>query len=177
MNTFEHLDAKQLISRVGETDQEFLTAPSPELANTRALLRLALANLSRQKAERTYFLTEAAALLELALMDNEDLAHALQLSSSLSEIYLSFYQLTHEQRYLTICNQILKPLAHHEDANILLRLVRTNAAANHPALTKHWLGKLLKLQDADIAQIRHSSELSVFKGTDWLEELLKQKLH
>lgn len=177
MNTFENLDAKQLVARVGETDQEFLSAPTPELALTRAFLRLQLVNLSHQHAEKVYFLTEAAALLELALMEVDEPQHGLQLSAGLGEVYLAFYQTTHEQRYLTICKQILKPLSQLADARVLFALARTSAAENHPALTKHWLSKLLQLQDADLQHIRTASEFAAFKDTDWFNELLQQKLH
>ena len=177
MNTFENLNAKQLVARVGETDQEFLSAPTPELAITRAFLRLQLVNLSHQNNEKIYFLTEAAALLELALMEADDPLHGLQLSAGLGEVYLTFYQLTHEQRYLTICKQILKPLSQLADSRILFALARTSAAENHPALTKHWLTKLLQLQDADLQQIRLATEFAIFKDSDWFNALLQQKLH
>lgn len=177
MNTFEHLNAKQLVARVGETDQEFLSAPTPQLAITRAFLRLQLVNLSHQHAEKVYFLTEAAALLELALMEVEEPQDGLQLSAGLGEVYLAFYQVTHEQRYLTICKQILKPLSQLADARILLALARSSAADNHPALTKHWLSKLLQLQDADLQHIRTASEFAAFKDADWFNELLQHKLH
>lgn len=176
-NTFEHLNTSQLIEKIGETDQLFLTDPTPELAVIRAGLRLTLSRFSHQNNERLYFLTEAAALLEIALMNIEDAFHQVELSIGLSNIYLEFYQVTHETRYLLISSQILKPLSHHEDARILLGLARVSAASQHLALTKHWLGRLMKLDDVDINHVKQTIELNTYKEADWFNALIKQKLH
>jgi hypothetical protein len=45
----------KLISQIGETDQLFLTEPTPELAKRRALLRLQLSHHSHQKNEQLYW--------------------------------------------------------------------------------------------------------------------------
>lgn len=182
MNNPERKTISHLINQIGETDQQFLTAPTPELAERRATLRLQLAHYSHQKNEQVYFLTEAAALLELALMELEDLnalTHT-RLSTCLAQIYLAFYQITHEERYLTICNQILKPLAHLNTAEILLNLARTSAAANHPALTKHWLSKLMKHHAQEVMtelldELLQYPEFKSFKHEDWFQALLPKR--
>ena len=51
------LTSQQLVAYLGETDQEFLTAPSPSLAKLRAEIRLRLIVMSHQKQERIYLLT------------------------------------------------------------------------------------------------------------------------
>ncbi|HEY4714249.1 MAG TPA: hypothetical protein VIH30_08440, partial [Aquirhabdus sp.] len=50
------MTVSEIIARVGETDQLFLTAPTPMLAIERAQLRLMLVSLSHNQSEQLYFL-------------------------------------------------------------------------------------------------------------------------
>lgn len=185
-NSHERHTISQLIAKIGETDQQFLQQATPQLAQQRAALRVQLSQFSHQKNEKVYLLTEAAALLEMAIMalkdsDEDDLALHMRLCVCLAQVYLTFFQVTHQNHYLIICNQILKPHAHHRDADILIALVRTNAAANQPALTRHWLGKLMQHHAQDAMhhltdQLLHYPELQPFQQEDWFIQLLKPTL-
>jgi hypothetical protein len=166
-----------IVKRIGETDQQFLSNPTPELAKIRANLRVQLVQYSHQKQEQVYFLTEAAALLEIALMDVTSLEQHLELSAALGETYLQFYHVTHEKRYLIISKQVIKPLSHHSNTEILLALARLSATEQHPSLVKHWLTRLMQLPQVDIAAIRQAQELNDYWNEDWFKELLKPSLH
>lgn len=167
----------ELVRQIGETDQQFLVNPTAELAKVRAHLRVQLAEFSHHKNEKIYFLSEAAVLLELALMNVEGLQQHLELSAALGETYLSFYHLTREQRYLTIITQVVKPLAHHGNADILLVLARLSATEQHPALLKHWLSRLIQLPGFDLQAITQATEIAPYLGEDWFKQLVKTKLH
>lgn len=171
------LSSHQLVAQVGETDQQFLTNPTPALAKTRAQLRVALSKISRQRQEQLYFLTEAAALLEIALMNVSNLDEHIALSAALGETYLQFYHVTKEQRYLIINKQVIKPLSHHNSTEILLGLAKLSAVEQHPSLVKHWLTRLLEIEDADIQALWQVEELKPYHQESWFKQLLQQKMH
>lgn len=177
MTPISHQSSADLVRKIGETDQQFLTHPSPELAKLRANLRIALVQYSHQKQEQLYFLTEAAALLEIALMDVDSLEQHVELSAALGETYLQFYHVTHEKRYLIISRQVIKPLSHHPSAEILLALARLSATEKHPSLVKHWLTRLMQLPNTDIACIRQAPELDSYRHESWYQDLFKAHLH
>lgn len=172
----DHTIVAQLIARIGKTDQQYLTGSTPTLALQRARLRLELVQFSHQNNEKIYFLTEAAMLLELALMGVEDASLHATLTTTLADIYLEFYQTTHEKHYLLIVNQLLKPLSHLDDANIFLGLSRASAAQQHTALTKHWLGKLIKLGGIIPSDISGYPEFHQLKQDSWFIQLFKPTL-
>ncbi|ONG38444.1 hypothetical protein BKE30_12330 [Alkanindiges hydrocarboniclasticus] len=166
-----------IVRKIGETDQQFLTNPTPELAKIRAHLRVQLIQFSHQKTEQVYFLTEAAALLEIALMEVGNFAQHVELSAALGETYLQFYHVTKEQRYLVISKQVIKPLSHCDSPDILLALARLSATEKHSALVKHWLSRLMQLPTMDVNSIRQAAELDLYRHEDWFKELLKPHLH
>lgn len=165
---------KALIERLGETDQLFLTAPSPALAQERALLRQHLCWHSVQKTEQLYLLGEAAVLLETSLTEIEQADLHAQMSGQLAAVYLQFYQLTAEQKYLTIVGQILKPLSNRDEPSVLLGLARRDAAQQKPALVQHWLSKLLALPQVTWADVCDVPEFAAFAQTAWFLALAKQ---
>ena len=55
-------NTKQIIERIGETDQLYLTNNTPELALERADLRLQLVVFSNSRQEQIHFLQEAIVL-------------------------------------------------------------------------------------------------------------------
>lgn len=166
-----------LISRIGETDQEYLSASTPLLALQRAKLRLELVRFSHQKNEKVYFLSEAAMLLELAITESEEVLLNATLSAGLAEVYLEFYQTTLEDRYITIVNQILKPLTHLDQHDIMMGLARASAAKQHSALTQHWLSRWSKLGNTATNDLLHYPEFQHFQQEGWFSDLLKQKMH
>ncbi|XID74460.1 hypothetical protein ACF3NA_07950 [Alkanindiges sp. WGS2144] len=180
MTDLAQLNSAQIVERIGETDQQFLTEPTATLAKTRAQLRIKLVEFSHQKKEQLYFLTEAVVLLETALMQACNLQEHLELSAALGEAYLSFYQYTKEQRYMVISKQVLKALSHYDSPVILLALARLSAFEGHAALVRHWLTRLLRLPEADFQfmdSIKQAPELSTHIQQDWFKQLLQQKLH
>ena len=50
------IETKAIVSRIGETDQLYLTENTPELALERAELRMQLVTLSRVRQEQIHFL-------------------------------------------------------------------------------------------------------------------------
>ena len=180
MSQFSDLSSAEVVAKVGETDQQFLVEPSPSLAKIRAQLRLRLVEISNQKQEQLYFLTEAVVLLETALMEVNALEDHIELSAALGETYLTYYHLTQEQRYLIITKQVVKPLSHHAHPLILFILVRLNVLEGHLSLAKHWLTRLMHLPTLHPLQfedIQTTKELSKVVSEDWFKQLLKQKLH
>lgn len=143
-------DQSALIARMGELDAEArqltegVLEPAPQVME-RAGLRQQLALLSSQKGEQLHFLSEAAVLLEMALMEAGSPAERDRLAGQLGAVYLQFYQVTHEARYLTIAKQVLRPLSHSTEPLILLGLIRQAAFSDTAALGQHWIEKLLRL--------------------------------
>lgn len=133
-----------LISKLGETDQLFLTQNTPELALVRGKIRLELIKISRQKQEKIYFLQQTIAILEQARIEFTEapLELHLDLSIELAKAYLAYFEISQEARFALICEQILKPLAHYQHSQIYELLHQSSLAQNHPAMAKHWQNKL-----------------------------------
>lgn len=177
MTLVSSLSTHELVAKVGETDQQFLTQPTPMLAKLRSQLRIQLSKLSHQKQEQLYFLTEAVTLLELALLNVTSMDEHLELSAALGESYIEFYHATKEQRYLVISTQVIKTLSQHDHPLILLALARLSAAQQHESLVKHWLTRLLRIEDADINAIKQTDELKPYHHQIWFKQLLQTKIH
>lgn len=168
---------RQLIARLGETDQLAQQDQSIGLARERAELRQRLAAISTQKTEQLYLLGEAAVLLENALLIADDQATHVQLSAQLADLYLQFFGVTHEQRYLLIVGQILKPLSQSDYPPIGWHLLRLHALSNQPALTQYWLRKLLKSGMISWLQLEDMPELQPLQQADWFLALQRQYQH
>lgn len=134
----------QLIQRLGETDQLYLQQNSPELALERGELRLRLVALSQQKQEQIYFLQQTLVILEQARIefDEIDLTLYLDLSICLGQAYMTYFDISHEQKYALIAQQILKPLAHYERRELYQLLYNSAIAQQHPAMAQHWQKKM-----------------------------------
>lgn len=137
------LSNQQLVSRIGETDQQFLQQNSPQLALLRAQLRLEVVAQSRLRQERLHFLQEAIVLLEQARLDYDEMPMDLylQLSIALAQAYMTYFDITQEQRFAVIIQQILKPLAHWQNGDIYFYLACASAIQREYALSRHWLNK------------------------------------
>lgn len=137
------MNTSELIAQLGETDQQFLQQNSPELALQRGTLRLALVNASQRAEEQRYFLQQAIVILEQARLEFAEMPMALYLALSmqLAKTYLAYFDLTQEQRYALIAEQILKPLAHHQQIELYKLLMQSAQAQQHPALASHWQKK------------------------------------
>ncbi len=168
---------QQLIERLGATDQLAQQDQSISLAAERATLRQQLAALSHHKTEQLYLLGEAAVLLENAVMAAEEQLIHLQLSAQLSDLYLQFFKVTQEQRYLMVAGQILKPLSHSNHLSISWQLLRLHALGNQPALTQYWLKKLLGSGQVTWTQLDDLAELVPMRGLDWLQQLQQRYQH
>lgn len=168
---------RQLIQRLGETDQQARHDQSLGLASERAQIRQNLAAISQHKTEQLYLLGEAAALLESAVQLAEQQQIYNSLSAQLADLYLQFFSVTHEQRYLIIVGQILKPLSHSDHPAIGWHLLRLHALSAQPALTRYWLSKLLKSGMLSWAQLYDMPELNVMRQTDWFIALQQRYQH
>ena len=97
-------ETKQVIARIGETDQLYLNGNTPELALERAELRLQLVLLSHVRQEQLHFLQEAIVLLEQARIEYEEMPLSLYLNLSLclAKAYMIYFEITKEQRFALI---------------------------------------------------------------------------
>ncbi|SDB97231.1 hypothetical protein [Acinetobacter boissieri] len=170
--------SKSVIQRIGETDQMYLEANSAELALERGQLRLTLVELSQHKSEKIHFLHEAIALLEQARIEFEDIDTSLyvDLSLALAHAYMLYYELTHDIKFATITQQILKPLAHLKQANVYLILAYACKCKKELALTRHWLSKYLACTNKDLEMLLQHSAFQVLKDEIWFKELIHEHL-
>ena len=76
-------NTKQLIERIGETDQLYLENNTPELALERGDLRLQLVERSNSRQEQVHFLQEAIVLFETARVEYEEMPMPLYVNLSL----------------------------------------------------------------------------------------------
>ena len=172
-------ETKQVIARIGETDQLYLNGNTPELALERAELRLQLVLLSHIRQEQLHFLQEAIVLLEQARIEYEEmpLSLYLNLSLGLAKAYMIYFELTKEQRFALITQQILKPLAYTENLEIYFFLAYASAAKQEQALTRHWLTKYLSCLDHDLALLHAHPAFTQARQQDWFKLLVKNKAH
>lgn len=163
--------SKSIIQRIGETDQMYLKANSAELALERGQLRLNLVELSQHKSEKIHFLHEAIALLEQARIEFEDLDVGVYLNLSLALVhaYMVYYELTHETKFATITQQILKPIAHLKHADVYFMLAYACKCKSELALTRYWRSKYLACADKSLNHFSHTSEHLVKER--WLKAL------
>lgn len=172
-------DTQAIISRIGETDQLFLQQNTPELALERASLRLQLVHLSHSHAEQVHFLQEAIVLLEQARVEFEQmpLSLYLELSIQLAKTYLTYYEISQEQRFALITQQILKPLTAYEHAEIYFLLAYASISKNEPAMARHWLNKYAKSNHFDPLLLNSHPAFSNLKQQDWFIRLTKARLN
>lgn len=174
-----HPDIKEIISRIGETDQLFLAGNTPELALERADLRLQLVTISQLRQEQIHFLQEAIVLLEQGRTEFEEMPLSLyiDLSLQLAKAYMIYFELTHEDRFALITQQIMKPMIHYEHGEIYFFLAYAAASRNEPAMTRHWLTKYSKHQDFDIVLMQRHPAFNAYREQDWFSQLMKSRLH
>ena len=168
-------ETKQVIARIGETDQLYLESNTPELA----YLRLELVMLSHIRQEQLHFLQEAIVLLEQARIEYEEMPLSLYLNLSLylAKAYMIYFELTKEQRFALITQQILKPLAHHNHLDIYFFLAYASAAKQEQALTQHWLKKYVSCLDHDLELLQAHPAFKVIRNEDWFKILIRNKAH
>lgn len=172
-------NTKKIIERIGETDQLYLENNTPELALERADLRLQLVVISNSRQEQIYFLQEAVVLLEQARIEYEEMPMRLYLNLSLhlAKAYMLYFEITKEQRFALITEQILKPLSQHEHSDIYFFLAYASVSKNQTALTRHWLTKYSKSADFDLELLQKHPSFRVLREEIWFVELLQSKLH
>lgn len=170
---------KQVISRIGETDQLYLENNTPELALERADLRLQLVLYSNSRQEQLHFLQEAIVLLETARVEYEEMPMRIyiQLSLNLAKAYMIYFEITKEQRFALITQQILKPLSQHEDGDIYFFLAYAAAAKQESALTRHWLSKYAKTSAFDLDLLYEHPIFKPFHTEPWFKAFMQHKLH
>jgi len=172
-------NTKQIISRIGETDQLYLSNNTPELALERGDLRLQLVILSNSKQEQIHFLQEAIVLLETARIEYDEMPMSLylKLSLHLAKAYMIYFELTKESHYALITQQILKPLTQHNSGDIYFMLAYASASKSDFALTRHWLSKFVKTTEFDLALLQEHSAFNVVRKEQWFTQLIQKKLH
>ncbi len=170
--------SQHIIRRIGETDQLALQDASPHLSLERAELRLQLVTLSQMRQEQIYFLQEAIVLLEQARVVDENIQTSLfiLLSLHLAKAYMLYFELNRETHFALITQQILKPLAHHEEGDVYFFLAYACAARNEMALTRHWLSKYAKSKVFDLDLLQSHSAFELVRGLPWFKAMVKMKL-
>ncbi|ANF82526.1 hypothetical protein A3K93_10215 [Acinetobacter sp. NCu2D-2] len=173
------LTTKQIITRIGETDQLFLQGNSPELALERADLRLQLVTLSQVRQEQVHFLQEAIVLLEQSRVEFEEMPLSLyiNLSLHLAKAYMIFFELTKENRYAIITQQIMKPMVNYGHGDILFFLAYAYASNKEPSLTRHWLSKYAKTKEFDLELLQQHPAFEDYRSLDWFKTILKSRMH
>lgn len=173
------VDTQAIISRIGETDQLFLQQNTPALALERANLRLQLVHISHSRTEQIHFLQEAIVLLEQARVEFEEmpLSLYLELSIQLAKTYLTYYEISQEQRFALITQQILKPLTSYEHAEVYFLLAYAAVRKNEPAMTRYWLNKYAKSNQFDPLLVCSHPAFSDLKQHDWFIGMLKTHLN
>lgn len=173
----EHI--QPIIQRIGETDQLYLEGNTPELALERADLRLQLVTLSQLRQEQIHFLQEAVVLLEQGRIEFEEmpLNIYIKLSLHLAKAYMLYYEITKENRFALITQQIMKPMTNYEQGDIYFFLAYATAIRDEPSLTRHWLIKYGKTQEFDLDLLQQHTAFQKFHNTEWFKQLLKSKMH
>ena len=172
-------NTKQLIERIGETDQLYLENNTPELALERGDLRLQLVERSNSRQEQVHFLQEAIVLFETARVEYEEMPMPLyvNLSLHLAKAYMIFFELTKETRYALITQQILKPMTQHESADIYFMLAYASVSKNELSLTRHWLKKYMATADFDLVLLRQHPALKPVQDEAWFSQMIQDRLH
>ncbi|OTG80616.1 hypothetical protein [Acinetobacter sp. ANC 4648] len=168
-------NTQQVIARIGETDQLYLTNNTPELALERADLRLQLTTLSHLRQEQLHFLQEAIVLLEQARCEYEEMPMPLYLNLSLhlAKAYMVYFEITKERRFALITQQILKPLTVNENGDIYLFLAYAAVVKQEYALTRHWLNKYSNTAEFDIELLQQHSSFSPLHTENWFLTLIQ----
>lgn len=172
-------ETKQVIARIGETDQLYLESNTPELALERADLRLQLVTLSHVRQEQLHFLQEAIVLLEQARIEYDEMPLSLYLNLSLhlAKAYMIYFELSKEQRFALITQQILKPLAHHHHLDIYFFLAYASAVKQELALTRHWLNKYVSCLEYDLELLQLHPAFNQLRKEEWFMSLIRNKAH
>lgn len=168
-----------IIQRIGETDQLYLQGNTAELAQQRAELRLELVTLSQLRQEQIHFLQEAIVLLEQARIEFEELPLKIfvDLSLHLAKAYMMYYEITKEQKFALVTQQIIKPLAHYQHGDIYFFLAYAAAVQQQPALTRHWLSKYSQTAEFDFNLLQQHPAFMHEHQSAWFIALVKQKMH
>lgn len=169
----------EIVALIGATDQSYLQHNTPELALQRAQLRLQLVSISHHRQEQIHFLHEAIVILEQSRLEFEEipLPLYLDLSLCLAQAYMIYYELGHELKFATICQQILKPLAHHQQADCWFYLAYASAVKQEQALCKHWLHKYASSPDFDAQLLKQHHAFVALHPQPWFAALLRGKMN
>lgn len=172
-------DTKQIIQRIGETDQISLQEKTPELQLERADLRLQLVSMSKSHQEQIHFLQEAIVILEQARIEFEEMPERLyvDLTLHLAKSYMVYFEITHETRFATIAQQILKPITSDVYGDIYFFLAYASASKEEKSLSRHWLTKYSKTSAFNLELVKTHFAFHKFASELWFNQLIQTKLH
>ena len=172
-------NTKQIIQRIGETDQLYLQGNTPKLALERAELRMQLVTLSIVRQEQLHFLQEAVVLLEQGRIEFEEMPLSLymNLSMHLAKAYMMYFELTRDAKYALITQQILKAMTHYAHGDIFFFLAYASASKNESALCRHWLGKYSKTAEFDLELLQIHPAFNAYQTEVWFKQILKSRMH
>ncbi|MHA3092722.1 hypothetical protein [Acinetobacter brisouii] len=172
-------NSQEIIARIGETDQLYLDANSPELALERGNLRLQLVTFSNNRQEQLYFLHEALAILEQARIEFEEISIQLyvDLSLQLAKAYMIYFELSQDNKFALITQQILKPLSHLPYGDLYFFLAYASMVKNEQAFTKHWLRKYVVSSEYDHELLHTHPAFKPLRQEIWFIELIKTQFH
>lgn len=173
------VDTKQIIQRIGETDQLYLEGNTPQLALERADLRLYLVTLSNLRQEQVYFLQEAVVILEQGRVEFDEMPMSvyMDLSLYLAKAYMIYYEITKELRFALITQQILKPIVSDEYGDVYFFLAYAAISKAELSMTRHWLTKYGKTAAFDASLLQEHPAFQALHTETWFIQLMRIKLH
>ena len=101
----------------------------------------------------------------------------LNLSLHLAKAYMLYFEITKEDRFALITQQILKPLTSYGQGDIYLFLAYASVSRKESALARHWLGKYAKSTEFDFVLLREHAAFVDLHQEDWFIKLMQSKLH
>ena len=136
-------------------------------------------DLHQLESELHDFLQEAIVLLEQGRIEFEEmpLRTYLNLSLHLAKAYMLYFEITKEQRFALITQQILKPLTVHEHGDVYFFLAYASACKNDTALSRHWLKKYSQTSEFDAFLLQQHAAFAPYYEALWFIQLTQQKPH
>lgn len=173
------VDTKQIIQRIGETDQLYLKGNTPLLALERAELRLQLVMLSQLRQEQIHFLQESVVLLEQGRIEFEEMQMSIyiDLSLNLAKAYMIYFEITKETRFALITQQILKPIVSDEYGDLYFFLAYATISKAEISMARHWLTKYSKTAAFDPSLLHEHSAFLSLHQEDWFIQLMRLKIN
>ena len=101
----------------------------------------------------------------------------IDLSLQLAKAYMVYFELSQDNKFALITQQILKPLAHLNHGDVYFFLAYASIVKNELAFTRHWLDKYIKSEQLDLELLQQHSAFNSVRSLDWFKALIHSKTH